>query len=176
MTESVLPVEAPGVEDLGPAMLALSEMQRKFVIAFVRSGGRNANRAAIAAGYSDRGSGAKVRAHKLLNNLKVIAALREFGERQLDGSVFVAIAGLVEIASDPKHRDRYKAAADILDRCGFARTTRHEVVAVKDERCTADLLALVAQYARQAGRDPKALLENTDLIEGDFESVPGTAG
>jgi phage terminase small subunit len=171
--ESVLPVEAPAIEDLGPAMQALSEMQRKFVVAFVRTGGRNAALAARAAGYSDRGQAAKVSGHKLAHNPKVIAALREYGERQLDGSVYVAITGLVDVASDPKHRDRFKACADILDRTGFARMTRHEVVSVNDERSTAELMAIVAQYASQTGRDPKALLGPPDMIEGEFESPPG---
>lgn len=155
-------------------MLALTDMQRRFVLAFVRSGGRNANRAAVAAGYSNGKGAAKVAAYRLIHHPKIVAALREVGERQLDGSVFVAISSLVEIAADPKHRDRYKACSDILDRCGFARTTRHEVE-VTDPRSTAELLEFVSKYAKGYGLDGKSLVA-PNLLEGDFVAVePETA-
>lgn len=125
----VVQVELPPEGELGPCMRALDARRRKFVIAYCNGDGRTASAAARAAGYAERGNGAalKVTAHRIIHSPDVLRALREEADRRLSGGAYAAASALVEIATDPLHRDRYKAAADILDRRGFLRVMGHEM-------------------------------------------------
>jgi hypothetical protein len=141
-------------EGLGPEMLALSPRQRKFVIAYIGSGGRDAAACARAAGYTTSPGADRVAGHRLLHTPKVIEAIKVESDRHLNGAAYVAASGLVDIAADPEHRDRFRACADILDRTGFPRTTQHAVTVEHEfaNVSTAELLRTVAEYQRKVGR------------------------
>jgi len=159
-----VPIDDPPLEDLGPAMLGLTPMQRRFVIGWIKNMGLNAARIARAAGYEH--AGAAVRAHNLLRNSKVIEALREEAERRLDSLAVLALLRLGNVVDNPKHRDHLKAVDSVLDRSGYGRQTQHRVrVEHTDTRSTAELLALVERY--QASRALPA------PIEGEFEEAAG---
>lgn len=139
-------------------MRALSERRQKFVVAFIGGGGVDATAAAMSAGYGRDSDGAlRVQAFRLMHSPEILKALREEADRRLDASVYVAAAALVEIAADPEHRDRYKAAADIMDRRGFLRVTGHQVE-IEDRRTEAELVEFIAVTAKRHGLDPKLLL------------------
>ena len=158
-------IELPPDDDLGPAMLALPEQRRRFVIAYTQSVSGNATEAARLAGYSDSSEGAKVAAHRLLHDERIVAAIQEWTERAVFGrGAYIGIQALIEIAADPEHRDRFKAADSLADRTGFARQTNHQVrVENADTRHTADLLEAIGQFME--ARRPEA-------IEGQFKEVP----
>lgn len=168
-----VPIEDPPVEDLGPAMLALNEHQRRFVVGWLRSNGKNASRVARAAGYSGKGGADRVRAHYLLQNPKVGAALREEAERDLNGPTAArAFLKLKELSSHPNPKISRPAADSVLDRAGIARQTNQKIqMDVTDTRTDRELIAGIVQMARLHGLDPKQLL-GPDVIEAEFEEVP----
>lgn len=123
---AVVPPEA----DLGPAMLALTPMQHRFVMEFSRgptAGYGGAIRACKAAGYAGTENSLKVTAHQVLHNPKVQDALREVGGKIIRASAFELIRTVAEIARDLSHKDCLKANLALLDRGGFAVETVHHV-------------------------------------------------
>src|SRR5262249_39108346 len=79
----------PDLEALGPAMLALNERQRRFVLEYVNGpslGYGAATRAARAAGYKD--GAVRVTACQLLHHPKIQSALHEIGGRRIRAAAF----------------------------------------------------------------------------------------
>src|SRR5215469_12479369 len=109
------------LEGCGPAMRDLTPMQRKFVLTLLMQPHRDTKAAAIAAGYSNGGEGAKVMGFRLVRNDKVIAALQEETRKQMDGSGLAASQVLIQIMSDKslEPKERRAAATALLDRTGF---------------------------------------------------------
>jgi len=124
-------VTVPPDDELGPAMLALTPMRRRFVMELATgpspSGYGSDVRAARAAGYSGDDAAIKVSAHKALHNAKVQEALREVGGKLIRASAFSAIRQTERIANDIEHRDCLKACLALMDRGGFAVETHHTV-------------------------------------------------
>jgi phage terminase small subunit len=129
----------PNPDDLGPAMQGLDERQRRFVIGWIGSRGKNASKVARAAGYANASAG--VSAHHLLQNPKIIKALGEEADRRLDGLAVLAVAalGLNLGSSNPKVRQ--VAADSVLDRTGRGRRSIQDIhVDQTDSRTTAELM------------------------------------
>ncbi len=126
-------------------MGALTEKQRKWVVGYALCG--DCTVAAREAGYSDEGDGCKVIGFNLARNPKVIDALLEWSKGALHGrGAFVAVQALIEIAQDPEHGDRFKAADSLADRVGFARQTNHQVTVEHiDTRSDEELWRIVNQ-------------------------------
>lgn len=121
-------------------MLALNAQQRRFVVGWIGSGGKNAARVARAAGYAE--GSAKVKACINLRNPKVIAALREEAERRFDTIAVEAILGLGDLAKSEDEKVRASAIDSILDRTGYGRKTTQDIrVEHVDNRTTAELMA-----------------------------------
>jgi phage terminase small subunit len=114
---------------LGPAMAALTEKQRRFVLELWHGpvGYGSAVRAARAAGYSGNKPTLCVRATQLLQSASVQAALREIGGKHIRIEAFEAIKTTAQIARDINHKDCLKAALALLDRGGFAAETHHTI-------------------------------------------------
>jgi hypothetical protein len=70
---------------LGPAMWSLNKRQRKFVEELLNAGDNNCTAAARRAGYSDLPGSASIRvlAHRLSNDLRILAAIEEERERRV---------------------------------------------------------------------------------------------
>lgn len=156
----------------GPAFDQLTEMQKRFVCAMLETGGQNDAEAARLAGYSDVGDCAKVRAYKLLRNPLILAAIREESEKRIQAGVGLGASVLVEIARDPLHKDRLKAAESLLNRGGLQIVTKHEITH-KDERSTPELEAAVIEMARRLGVDPVKLLgyDPATVQDAEFTEV-----
>jgi uncharacterized protein with GYD domain len=119
-------------ESLGPAMQALTPKARRFVLELASGpdGYGSLVRAARAAGYGTASStenAMKVLAHQALHNPKVQEALREVGGKLIRTEAFLGIHVLVAIARDPKHKDRLRAAVELMNRGGFAVETHHTI-------------------------------------------------
>lgn len=154
------PIELPPEEDLGPCMQALVEKQRKFVFAWVRSGGVEPTKCARAAGYSDASEGCKVAAFRLLRSEKVQAALREEADRTLNRHAVVAILGLGDLLNSENEKIRLQAIENVLDRTGYGRKTFQDItVEHTDGRSTDALLAALEAYA--AGRRAPKQIEGS---------------
>ena len=123
-------VTLPPADELGPAMRALTERQRRFVLEL--STGPIAYghlaRAAKAAGYSDRGKNVldTVAGH-LLRSDKIQAALREIGIKIVRAEAFQAIRHVAAIAMNSKHKDQLKACVELMNRGGFSFEQQHNI-------------------------------------------------
>lgn len=145
----------------GPAMLALSERQRLFVLALLlQSGPRNNAAAAREAGYSDHLEAAKVAGFHLVRNEKVVAALQEETRRRMDGSALVASNVLIAIMEDEDlpAKERRAAAVAMLDRTGFGASQNINVHKTVVDRTGTAMAARIEALALRLGLDPAALL------------------
>lgn len=147
----------PSAASCGPAMKELTKAQQGFVVAMVEMGAPNATEAARLAGFGGTDQATRVAAKRLMGNPSILAALREEADKFMRGAVLIAGRALEEIALDRNHKDRLKAATELLNRAGLIVKTQHEVV-VTDNRVEADVVAQIVEIARRTGQDPKALL------------------
>jgi phage terminase small subunit len=125
----------PPLESLGPAMRALTEKQRRFVMELREGpiGYGSEVRAARAAGYgtpTSTDNALWVQAHQTLHDPKVQEALREVGGKLIRAASFQSIRNVETIANDREHKDCLKANLALLDR-GFPIETTHRVTVEK---------------------------------------------
>jgi len=163
------PDEALG--EYGPAMRILTEKQREFVSRLVETGCSYTD-AARAAGYSGVSANSlRVTGHRLAHDDKVIAAIREEAERKMRAGAAFGVHALEEIARDPTHKDRLRAAGKLLGMAGLREDesrTVHHVHELNDEQ----LDARIRMLAKRNGLDPARLLgPGKDVIEGTFAVV-----
>ena len=154
-------------QQFGPAMMALTEMQRRFVMAMARDPFGTQKDWAIAAGYSNSSEGAKVTASGLMSSPKVEAAVLEYSRGLLaaEGPIIAATA-LMRIAANPKHPQHLRAVEMLANRVGL-----HEVQQVHVHRTDDTGDALIRRIERAAaalGIDAGPLLGGNapKLIEG----------
>jgi len=157
----------PAVADMGPAMQALTEQQRRFVLELHQGpvGYGSIVRAARAAGCgtpTSTDNAMKVLAHQILYHPKVQAALHELGPKAIRAAAWLSIRNLERIASDPRHPDHYKANVTLLNH-GFPATTEHTVKVERTDVqvmvASEEVLERIRQLARQAGLDPVKQIE-----------------
>ena len=171
MTRALAPIN-PSETKLGPAMTALSEMQRRFVLALLEDGSANHTRAAANAGYEGGNGGQRVAGHRLAHDPRVQAAIQEEAKSRIGAGAILASSVLQEIAENRTYSagDRIKAALAILNRSGLHEKTEHKVV-VEDTRDQAALVAEVKSFAAQLGLDPRKLLGQAGIIDAEFEVI-----
>jgi len=154
-------------------MRACTEGQRKFVIALLESGGTNHAKAAAAAGYGGSENAQRVAGHRLAHNPNVIAAAREEADRRLRGGAILGASVMIEIASDPMHKDRFKAADRLLGSAGLNLETVSRHI-IEDHRSDNELLMAIATIAKKNGLDPSKLLGrplDKDIVDAEFTEV-----
>lgn len=156
----------------GPAMSQLRARQQAFVMAVLETGGqaKQANLAKMA-GYTGNDVTLQTTGFRLMHDAKVIAAIKEEADRRLQSGSLLATSVLVEIAQNPMHKDRFKAAVAILERTGFVAKTEHTVNVHDDRRSNKELLAEVLAVAAQLGVDPQKLLGRPMTVEAEFTEV-----
>lgn len=166
----------PDLQQFGPAMRALNDKQRLFVIAMMTEPFKPAAHWARMAGYSDVKEGAKVRAHHLVSDPKIEAAVAEVSRSTMNiiGPV-LATQGMIRMARNPKHPKHHWALEKLANRTGFHETTEHKVV-VDHMGSTEGAVDRIRKAAAMLGVDPATLLGlNTapmKTIEGEVVSVP----
>lgn len=169
----------------GPAMAALSPLQRRFVIAMCETGGGNASLAYRMAGPNTVNENTiKVAASLLLHTDKVLLAIREEADRRCRSGAILGASALSEIAMDTTHKDRFKAASALLDRAGLGLVQKSEVVHVhkNDE----EAIERIRTLAKVLGLDAQKLLGHAGAtvsppaeapLDVEFEDVtPSTDG
>jgi phage terminase small subunit len=155
--------------EYGPAMLALNERQREFVIAFVMGG--VGTKAVRLAGYGNpkwtKDHYARA-AYQLRQRDSVRAAIAEESHRWLRSGEPVAVAFYYRILADPKAKnaDKLRAADAIMARCDPI--TTNQLIAVQHEHhhrhtlSANEIIARIAALAPQVGVDLKALPPTID--------------
>lgn len=174
------PIEvlSPDDAECGPAMLACTPLERKFVVALVEGHARNHTQAALMAGkYTSRQS-AGAAAWRWMASQRVLLALKEWTQHAMEGDVYLGRRALREIVSDPMHKDRFKAVVELFNRNGMLVETVQRHI-VEDRRDTREIVLAAIDMARQLG-DPRLaykLLGNsvpTDIIDAEFSEVKET--
>jgi hypothetical protein len=116
---------------LGPAMMALTDQQRAFVISHNNSGGRNGAESARAAGYAVKT--ARQEALRQLHNPKIQAALLEDIKTRFTGDLGLVYEGVRKIATTAGHTQQLKALELMAHHGGLVQnqkidmTVTHEV-------------------------------------------------
>ena len=162
-------ISLPDAADLGPAMQALNDRQRAFVVALFALGCCDPVEAARAAGYPDNGkTGIRVQAHRLAHHPKVQAAIDEWQKRGSKALVPFATKNIVAIASGAQHKDQLKANLALLAMGGHGPVTEsrvtHEVVLTRQEQ-----IAQIREFARELGHNPDEYLGR--VIDVDFKEI-----
>jgi phage terminase small subunit len=171
-------VGAINENELGPAMLALNERQRRFVFELQHgpTGYGSEVRAVRAAGYVGADATLRVTAHRILHSPSVQNALREVGYRMIRAASFGAIRNVETIANDLKHHDCLKANLALLDRGGFAIETVHNVKVAHEHQHQVTInaeqaLERIRQLAARAGLDTKMLPPAIDLTAEEVDDA-----
>jgi hypothetical protein len=161
------------ITEFGPAMGALTDRQRAFVLAMIERPGITQTEAARVAGYSDVGDAAKVRGFYLAHNPAVQAAIREEAGKRLNSASLLAANVLVEIlgSDDIPAKERLKAAGMLLDRTGFAAVQKIDVTR-KDEG-GANVLDQIKRLAEKLSVPVQQLLSKpaAPVVDAEFSEV-----
>ncbi len=143
---------------IGPAMSALTVLQRGFVLAMLSDPLATPSEWARAAGYDPHGSD-RVAGHHLSRNPKIEAAARELATANLNtfGPV-LGIGVMMMIARNTAHPKQLRAAEMLANRSGFHETTEHLVNVNHTDRTGAAMAKRIEQLAGVLGIDPGQLL------------------
>jgi phage terminase small subunit len=124
------PAASVNEPEWGPAMRALNEKQRRFVLALyqVKPGYGAQVRAARLAGYGTPSSSPEswaALASRLIHDEKIQAALREHDQKVLRAAAPRALRALHGMVEDPEHKDHARAVGMVLDRVHPVETVHH---------------------------------------------------
>jgi hypothetical protein len=162
------------LENLGPAMQALTQLQRNFVTVYLEHSNWSAASIAREAGYADTGDACKVRAHTLVHDERVIAAINEQASKLLRRGGSIGVQGLMALALNPNHKDHLKACIAIMDRTGFHAMSEHKVT-VDDKRPQSkkEMIDRVKLLAEELGLGQEAIKKMTgeDVVDVEFKEV-----
>ena len=162
-----------GEANFGPAMSALTEKQRLFVLYLLESGSDNHTRAAAFAGYaSESENSLRVTAHRLAHDAKVQAAMHEEAQRRMRASAIMASSRLIEIANNPMHKDQLRAIGMLLNRVGLHEASEHKVT-VEHTMSDSEMRARIVTLCNEMGIDPAKMLghDAPKAIEADYVEV-----
>ncbi len=171
-TTGIPTIEDPDEEGLGPAMLALTKAQRRFVMAMVYLGGSQRG-CYIAAGYAhnpDNKNATQVSAHQLAHHPKVQEAMLEVGVNMMGALRIPTVKFLHDTLKNDglEIKDRIKVAQMVLDRTGMQATQKIDVT--HKNETGEQMMKEIATMAKSLGVDPKKLLGG-GVIEAEFEEV-----
>lgn len=153
--------------ELGPAMLSLSDRQRKFVVAYYDNGANGAE-ACRMAGYSQAEGIPKAQAWRLMQMPKIQAALKELGDAKFYEMAPKAINRMNALTDMPNHKDHFGAVKYVLGQAGF-RETRE--VNVNTTISADDDMKAILRISHATGLDPTAVA-GLNAVDVEFEEVP----
>ena len=172
----IQPIQTPAEGEMGPKMSALTERQQRFVVALALQGSRDFTAAARSAGYSpDKPTVAQVTGSRLAHDPRIQEAMFEYAQRQMQTGGLIAVDIVMDIATNPQHKDQLKAAVALLDRTGLHAKSEHKVtvedVSKTDEAMVARFLHLAKQN-KMPIEQIRATLEGTGVVlDADFTVV-----
>lgn len=169
MTDLIVSVDDDRSSD-GPAMSALGDMERKFVCAMIQTGcsPSQASQCAAAAGYANPG----VSGWQLMRRTKVLLAMKEEASKRLIAGALLGVNVVMEIAMSPTHKDRFKAAKELMGINGFI--TEQKITVEHIGTDAEDLLREIEMYAKRNGMevDRTQLLAHAGVNVTDAEFTP----
>ena len=140
-------------------MEALTEHQRRFVLAMHSEPLGNGAMWARMAGYSDTAEGCKVVGFRLKNRPEIKAAIQEVAKAQIDSvGPMLGVAVMIKIARDSSHPKQLAAAVALANRSGFHETTEHVMHVQHTDRTGAAMIERITELAGELGLDAAKLL------------------
>lgn len=177
----------------GPKMKALPEARRQFVLAMLATGGKNKAEAARMAGYKSPyvegcrlASDPQIRAamqeqavqYELMvegfgHDPETLEAMAEEAANRIRSGAILGASALWEIAMDPLHKDRLKAAQDLLDRGQILQVQHNQTIKVEHvTRTTQEKVERIIEIAKKQGLDPHKLLGDYGVvIDAEFKVI-----
>lgn len=175
-TKGVCVVQVPAESALGPAMLACTEAQRAFVIALITMSPSDKRQAAFLSGNGGTYGSQAVAGYRLASHPKVIAAIKEEAEKRMSAGAALAANVILEVAMDPMHKDRLKAAEMLKNQAGLlvVQRVQHDVE-IHDSRTTEEIhrqnVMLMARLGVQLPKIAAPVTEREDFEVIDAEFV-----
>ena len=161
----------------GPAMRALTERHRQFVLALIANG-FNGTEAAASAGFNGTRDVLAITACRLRKMPGIIAALQEEALTRINGDVAMATSVVASIANDPiLRRDKpqvcLKAALELMNRVPqFAAEHKSTVTVEHKGQTRQQQVDDIIRLAQLAGVDPKKVLGSYGVvIDAEFKEV-----
>ncbi len=136
------------------AMAALQPQEANFVEAMIEGGAGPAcvRVAAARAGYSENYG------WTLMRKPKILAALREEAAKGLLSGAIIGQKVLIEIATDQQHKDRFRAARELLAHSGFTITQEQKITVEHVNTEAREMIRDIQEFAKQTGLDATQLL------------------
>lgn len=156
--------EAAHIAD-GRAMASLNPQRRMFVREMLKLGPtpKAATFAAAKAGYNP------LYGYDLMREEAIIAALREEATKKLAGAALLGVSVMIEIAQDPMHKDRYKAAKDLAAINGF--TAEQKIVVEHIDSDGKAMIQKIRTMAADLGMDAQQLIAAAGIIDAEYSVV-----
>ncbi len=157
--------------DTRSAMFGLSPQRQAFVEAMVAGGAtpQFVERAAAQAGYATKYGWA------LMREPRILAALREEAAKGLLGGALIGQKVLIEIATNSEHKDRFRAAKELLAHSGFTITQTVELKIDQTNSEARELIKEIKEFAKATGLDAKQLLGSIGvrdvIVDAEFVEV-----
>ncbi len=144
----------------GPAMSALTDLQRRYVLAMQFEPLGHPVMWARMAGYADNGKSViRVTAHQLSHNPDIRAAVEECARATVTHvGPLLGIAVMLKIARDSTHPKQLAAAIALANRSGFHETTEHVMHVQHTDRTGAAMIERITELAGELGLDAAKLL------------------
>lgn len=159
--------------DLGPAMRRCTQLQRRFVLACLRIGSGNWQRAAGMAGYKGTPEVLKVTGFRCAQLDYVRAAILEMAASSLASHAIVAQATVLDIMTnervDPK--TRLRASEMVMDRVGMHSKTEHNVNVTHE---LGDRASMIALLKAKVAANPTLLAQYPEPIRKMLEAPAKT--
>jgi hypothetical protein len=153
----------------------LDEMQQRWIDAMLETGGKSQKDAARIAGYANgaSGKGWAVAGHRNAHNPKVLAVLRAEADIRLRSGAVLGASALIEMVQDQMHKDRFKAAVELLNRAGLL-VTKEVKINVEHKTTDDEKIAKIIAMSKKLGLDPAALLGQAGVqyVDAEFSEVP----
>lgn len=150
---------AEDLQQFGPLMQALTEQQRRFVLAMLADPLGGPAKWARAAGYSDSSEAAKVSGFRLVHSGKIMEAVREESERHMHTvGPLLAVGVMIRIARTNGHKDQLRAAEALANRVGLHELSEHKVTVERTDRTGAAMVERIRALADALGVSADALL------------------
>lgn len=165
--------------DHGPAYGALTEQQQRWLDEYIINGGK-ATDAALAAGYGSnspdeksRKQAARIAGYDATRNHKILDAMNEEAGLRLRLGGILGINVMFDIANDIGHKDRYKAAKELMGHNGFQLITEQKITVVQTKN-EAEKVQDAVEMALKLGIDPRQLLGKYGyVVDADFKVIAG---
>lgn len=154
----------------GEALRKLQPRHRKFVIALLQQGASKhaVRKAAAESGYNQN------YAFALMRDPGVIAALREEATKRVAGAALLGVTVMLDIATNPDHKDQFRAAKELAALNGF--TAEQKITVQHIGETGQNVMAQIRQMAEQMGLDPRRLLEHAGIVDAEFTVVEAAQG